>query len=114
MIKRRFARTNKRNFISQLTAAEVRFRFMQRIARRLAAHAKLSRRIHQRRPRRQKRGEAENDGADVVDSIDTTQRYNIADSNKEWYNILEWVHTNRTDVATKVQLWYIRAHILTS
>jgi hypothetical protein len=49
--------------------------------------------------------DSEANEADMVDSLDTTQRYNIADTYKEFESILEWVHTNRSDVAMKV-LWH--------
>jgi hypothetical protein len=103
MIKRRFPRTNKRNYVSQLAAAEIRERFMRRVAHRLTYRASLSQ-IGGLRTRRRKRAQAENDEADAVDSLNTTRRYDMADSQKEYENILEWVHTNRTDVATKVWL----------
>jgi hypothetical protein len=103
MIKRRFARTNKRRYMSQLAAAEVRQRFMRRLALRLAANARLSR-IRGRQRRRKKRAQAESDDleADAIDSSDLTRRYNIADSTRENENILEWVYRNRSDIATKV------------
>jgi hypothetical protein len=56
---------------------------------------------------------AEANEADMVDQLDTTQRYDIADTYKECESILEWVHTNRSDVAMKI-LWHSKyAHILT-
>lgn len=78
-------------------------RFMRRVALRLAAHARLSQ-IRGRRMRRKKRTQAEFDDleTDAIDSFDSTRRYNIADTNRVKENILEWVHTNHSDVATKV------------
>lgn len=105
MIKRRFPRTNKRNYVAQLATAKLRERFMRRVARCLSHHAKRSQ-IGGHRAQRRKRAQTETDEADVVDSFDTTQPYHMADSHKEYENILEWVHTNRTDIATKV--WLVR------
>jgi len=104
MIKRRFPRTNRKNYVAQLAKAELRERFMrQLVAPRLRYRANLSQ-IEGRRAQRRKRAQAETDEADAVDSLNTTQPYHMADSHKEHENILEWVHTNRTDVATKVRL----------
>ena len=102
IIKRRFGRTNKRRHTSQLTSAEIRERVLRRVARRLAAQAKRSQ-IMGHRTRRRKRVQAESDEEDMVDSPDTA-RYDIASSTRNWENILEWVHTNHTDVATKVSI----------
>ena len=104
MIKRRFVRTNKRRYLSQLTAAEVRERFMRRVAQRLAAHARRFK-THGRRPRRrrQTQTDSESDDADGVDSFDTTRRYHMADSARERENVLEWLQTNRSDVASTVR-----------
>lgn len=71
---------------------------MRGVAQRLTYCTRLSQ-IRRRRTQRWKR--AQTDEADVVD---TTQHYDIADAQKEYEDILEWVHTNRTDVATKVWL----------
>ena len=101
MIKRCFARTNRRKYTAQLAAAEIRERFMRRVEQRIINHARLSR-VHQHRPRRRKRAQAESDEDDAVDSLDSTQRYDIADTTKEKENILHWVHANCSDIATKV------------
>jgi hypothetical protein len=87
--------------MSQLAAAEVRERFMRRVAQCMAYHARLSQ-IRGRRTRHRKRAQAESDKHDAVDSLDSTRRYDIADTTKEKENILQWVHANRSDVATKV------------
>jgi hypothetical protein len=70
---------------------------MQVVRRSLEARARISQ-IKQKR--RQKR--AQEDGGDMEDSFDTTQRYNIAVVTKETEDLLEWLYSNRDDVATKV------------
>jgi hypothetical protein len=105
MIKRRFTRTNKHRFTSQLAAAEVRERVMRRIAQRLAACGKLSQ-IKARRIRPRKRAHTENSGDDGEESLDTSTRYVIADSTREGENIVEWAQTNCADVATRV--WHFK------
>lgn len=103
MIKRRFPRTNKRNFTSQLATAEVRERFMRHITQRITYRARLSQ-IKVHRKRRQKRAQSETEEGNTADLLNPTQRrYDIADSSKEVVNILEWVHSNRADVAMKVR-----------
>lgn len=108
MIKRRFARTNKRKYTAQLAAAEIRERFMQRLKQRIINNAQLLQ-VRQHRTRRRKRPQAESD-EDMVESrsFDSTQRYDIADTTKEKENILEWVHTNHSDIATKVWHFTLR------
>lgn len=103
MIKRRFARTNKKQYIAQLATAEVRERFMRRIAQRLASRGKLSK-IETRRTRPRKRAHTESSGDEGEELLDTSTRYVIADSTREGENIVEWVHTNCADVAT--QVWH--------
>jgi hypothetical protein len=101
MIKRRFARTNKRNFTAQLATAELRIRFMRHVRTRLEARSRLPGTSRQRM-RRRKRAQAESNDSEVLDTVNSTRRYDIADTTRESENILEWVHTNRHDVATKV------------
>jgi hypothetical protein len=102
MVKRRFARTNKRNYTSQLAAADVRERFMRRVEQRLTDRARLLQ-ARGRRTHRQKRADGDMNEVDTVESPpDTSTRYNMAKTSKEWENLLEWIDTNRTDVATKV------------
>jgi hypothetical protein len=105
MIKRRFARTNKRRYTSQLAAAEVHERLMRHIAQRLAAHARLSQ-TGAHRTRRQKQAHIQRGGDEGEGSLGTTTRYVMADVSKEKKNVLEWVHTNHTDVAMKV--WHTK------
>jgi hypothetical protein len=50
-----------------------------------------------------KRARAEADEADAVVTLDPTQHYDMADMTRENESILEWVFSNRSDVATKVQ-----------
>ena len=109
IIKHRFPRTNKRNYLSQLAAAEVRERFMQRIAQGLAYHARQSQ-IRGRRTRPRKGTQAD---SEMEPSLDTTQRYNIAKMTKESENALEWVHSNNDDIATKAFIPRLKDHLLT-
>jgi len=53
--------------------------------------------------RRRKQARTDSEEAEGVDSLNTTMRYDIAETTKESENILEWIHTNDTDVATKVR-----------
>jgi hypothetical protein len=78
---------------------------MRRFTHRLTAKARPSQ-IRTRRTRRQKQPQPESDEEDGVDSFDSTRRYDIGDMTKEKGNVLEWVHANRADVATKV--WYFK------
>jgi hypothetical protein len=87
--------------MSQLAAADVRERFMRHVAQCMTYHTRLSQ-IRGRRTRRQKRAQGESDGDDAVDSLDSTRHYDIADATKEKENLLQWVHANNNDVATKV------------
>jgi len=98
MLKRRFARTNKRNYTRQLAAAEVRERFIRRVARRIAGRATQS------RTQRASRAHADTDEIDTLPMESTTAstRYCMAENVKNPENILEWIHANRTDIATKV------------
>jgi hypothetical protein len=102
MIKRRFTRTNKRKYTAQLAAAEVRERFMRRVKQRIINHARTTQ-VPQHRTRRRKRPQTELD-EDTIEphSLDSTRHYDIANSIKEKENILEWVHANNSDIATKV------------
>lgn len=103
MIKRRFARTNRRKYTTQLAAAEIRERSMRGVKQRIINHTGLSQvHQHQRRPRKQP--QAESDDEDTVISSNSTQHYNIAETTKERENILEWLYTNRSDVAMKVRV----------
>jgi hypothetical protein len=102
MIKRRFGRTNKRKYTAQLAAAEKYERFMRRVKWRIINHTRQLQ-AHRCRTRRQKRPQAETAEEDAGDSYDLTRRYDMADTTKEKENILEWVHTNHNDVATKVR-----------
>jgi len=100
MIKRRFARTNKRRYTSQLAAAEIRERFMRHMEQHLATHV---RRLQLRTRRTQPRKRAHRDrNEEGEESLDTTTRYVIANTSREGENVLEWVLANRTDIATKV------------
>jgi hypothetical protein len=109
IIKRRFPRTNKKNYISQLAAADVRERFMQRVAQGLAYRARQSQ-IRERRNRPRKGTQAD---SETEQSLDTTQRYNIAKTTKESENALEWVHSNNDDIATKAFIPRLKDHLLT-
>jgi hypothetical protein len=102
IIKRRFARTNKRRYTSQLAASEVRERFLRRVAQRLAARGRHSEIRSGQVARPRKRAHTESGEEEGEESHNTIARYVIANTNREGENVLEWVHTNRTDVATKV------------
>lgn len=102
MIKHRFTCTNKRNYTVQLAAAEVRERFMWHVKHHIKDHTQLSR-VHQPRTRPKKCPQAQSGEEDAVDSFDPTRHYDIADKAREKENILEWLHTNGSDVTTKVQ-----------
>jgi len=101
MIKCCFARTNRRKYTAQLAAAEIRERFMRRIEQHIIKHARLSR-VHQRRTRRRKRALADSDEEDMGNSFQSARHYDMADTSKEKENVFEWVHTNHSDIATKV------------
>src|SRR6202012_4145031 len=101
IIKRRFARTNKRNYGSQLAAADLRERFMRRVAQRLADRARRLQ-VRDCRMRRRKRAHAEAVETDAAQLSATSTCYNMAETTKERENILEWTHTNHTNFATKV------------
>jgi hypothetical protein len=102
-IKRRFARTNKRRYTKQLAASEARERFLRRVAQRLATRRRLSEiRPHQALARRRKRAHTESSEEDGEEAHSAIARYVIANTTREGENVLEWVHTNRTDVAAKV------------
>ena len=106
MIKRRFARTNKRRYMSQLTVAELRERFMRRIAQRLAARARLLQiRANRMQPRPQKRPHLDSDDEEEG-SLNTTIRYVMPETARNWENILELVHINHADIAMKV--WHTK------
>jgi hypothetical protein len=103
IIKRRFARTNKRRYTSQLAASEVRERLLRHVAQRLAACGRLSEtRSRRELARHRKQTHTESSEEEGEESHNTTARYVIANSTSEGGNVLEWVHTNRADVATKV------------
>jgi hypothetical protein len=74
---------------------------MRHVAQRIANRARLSQ-IRGHRMQRRKRARAEADEADAVVTLDPTQHYDMADTTRENENILEWVFSNRSDVATKV------------
>ena len=94
-------RTNKKKYLSQLAVAELHQRYMRRVEQRLRDHATPSQ-IRRQWTRRQKQAQSEGEKADMVDSPNTTPRYVIADTTREKENVLDWVTTNRADVATKV------------
>ena len=76
---------------------------MRHITQRITYRARLSQ-IKVHRKRRQKRAQSETEEGNTADSLNLTQRrYDIVDSSKEVVNILEWVHSNRADVAMKVR-----------
>jgi hypothetical protein len=102
VIKRRYARTNKKKFVSQLARAEARERFIQRFARRLTNRETQSQVSGKRRTRRKKRAGTEGDEDDAVSSTTLVTRYNIADTSREAINVVEWVYANRTDPAMEV------------
>jgi CRP-like cAMP-binding protein len=101
-IKRRFARTNKRRFTKQLAASEVRERLLRRVAQRLAAHRRHSEIRSHQPARHRKRAHTEISEEDGEEAHSTIARYVIANTTREGENVLEWVHTNRTDIAAKV------------
>jgi hypothetical protein len=51
--------------------------------------------------RHKKQAQAKVDDLEA-DAIDATRRYDIANTSREKENISELMHTNRSDVATKV------------
>jgi hypothetical protein len=113
MIKRRFARTNKRNYVYQLAAAELRERFMRRIAQRLKVRTRLSQ-VKASQTRRHNRAHTNTIETDAVGSFATTStRYDIGNTTRYWVNIVEWVHTNRDDVAIKDFISRLKDHIIT-
>jgi hypothetical protein len=102
MIKRRFSRTNKRNYTAQLATADLHERFMRCIRWRILNRTQQSQ-VDQRRKQRKRRKDSQTeDDEDTSDNLDSNRRYNIADRAKELVEISEWVYTNRSDVATKV------------
>ncbi len=101
MIKRRFARTNKKKYTTQLATAERRERFMWRVEQCIINRAT---RVPQRRRRPRRRPHADSDeDEDTVIAPNTAKHYNIADTTKETENVLEWLHANRSDIALKVR-----------
>lgn len=110
MLKRRFVRTNKKKFISQLTVAELRERVMRRIAQHLRERAGLSQiRTSRKQHRKRDQAEADSDEEDTLESGDTSRRYFMAKMSREHENILEWAHANRTDIVTKVFYWLAKS-----
>ena len=93
---------NKRNYMPQLAAAEVCERFMQWVSQRIRDHVRLAQ-VGGHRTWHQKWAWTDSEEAEGVDSLNTTMCYDITEMTKESENILEWIHTNDTDVATKVR-----------
>jgi hypothetical protein len=102
IIKRRFARTNKRNYTPQLAAAEVRERFMRRVAQRITNHAKQSQ-VSESQTRRANRARTKTSNIDT--STIASTRYNIAETTSDSENLLEWINVHHADIAMKV--WQI-------
>jgi hypothetical protein len=102
IIKRRFARTNRRNHTFQLAAAEVRERVMQRISQRITDRARMTAIKGRHQKRRRMPSHDEIDETDMSETTTMTMRYNIGNVTKERENLLQWVYANRSDVATKV------------
>lgn len=102
MIKRRFARTNKRKYMSQITAAEARERAIRRVTKRMLARRASIPQVQVKRRSKQKRTRSYHDATDTESSIDPTARYHMAESTRHWDNVLEWIYIHSEDVAVKV------------
>jgi hypothetical protein len=89
--------------MAQLATAEVRERFMRRVAQRITDHARRSQVGGGARMQRRKRARPEADETDAAQSFTTTTRYEMAETSREGGNILEWIWTNRADIATNVR-----------
>ncbi|KAI0059027.1 hypothetical protein BV25DRAFT_1918740 [Artomyces pyxidatus] len=110
--KRRFARTNKHLYVSQLAKLEARERLVAKVVVRMAQHIKKQK-VRDRRDKRRAAQSAEPEKTnDPLPFTDPTARYHIAKSTRKYFNVTEWLTEHGDDPALNEFYPRLKDHLL--